>query len=188
MSYLSSFTGPQIDSGIGLANTALQSSAAFNLLTHYGVNEKGYATTGWYWVLLFGGGSSFSVGTAAPTNYPPVSLRIVSTGVSELFSCDTTSGSTVKSTAIRVSPGEVFAYSLYSSLASGSANNKAYLTFYDSTGAPISNSSLLYLSSSTTWVSGTNTATAPSLAAYMALVIYCEVSTVDVCNIKVYQI
>lgn len=158
-----------------------------NLLTYQDVNEKCYALTGWNFVVAFGGGSSMVMGTAAPTNFAPLSISVTASGVSYVYAYDATSAATIQSSCARASVSESFTASARMILNSGTGNvSGIQLDFYNSTGTLISSSARTTINSASFDLI-TATGTAPSLTAYVGIQLYAETGAFNFCDAKLYR-
>lgn len=109
-----------------------------SLLDGSSFDRLGYTTTGWTLTNDFGGGTTVTVtSVAGPTGYLAQQVTLHATGQSLMGPGDATSLATIKSSMLRVRPGELYWMAANCNISTGTTA-QLQARFYDLTGALVS--------------------------------------------------
>lgn len=170
------------------ANVYLINNPKVSLYPEATLDHLGYTTTGWVLETISGGGTTLlNTTNAGPTGYLASQLTLHATGQARAWSGDPTSLATLKTTAIRVRPGDAFWLS--GQVQSNGGTVQLAASFYTLAGAAISVVPVADATSigSGAWVSAEGPLVAPATAAYMIVGLQGIVSDVQFTDVRLQR-
>lgn len=169
-------------------NVYLLNDPRISLLPEATLDHLGYTTTGWILETISGGGTTLANTTnVGPTGYLASQLTLHATGQARAWFGDPSTLASLKSTALRVKPGNTFW--LGSQVKASGGTVQLLASFYDITGAAVSTVLAADATSigAGAWVFAEGPIAAPSTAAYMIAGMQGIVSDVQFTDLRVQR-